>query len=362
MPIFKLSTRTIMTTTTTTTTTRTIKPKVLRLGITHYAQHKWDELSKIAEIIDCQSTNREEFIYDLQNKYKDITNISRTFASIKQTGRFDNELAKHMPITLKTINHCGAGYDQIDVIPFTKIGVQISNVTIPVESPTADTAIYLVLSCMRNFQMGHNMLVNGAWPQFKKKSSHAFSIGHSPEDKIVGILGMGGIGRAIRDRLKPFGFSKIVYHNRNKLSKELEAGAEYLSMDELFNQSDIIIVSVPLNIHTTHLINKSSIVEKMKDGVIIINTARGAVIDEKVLPDLIKSGKIGSFGADVFEHEPQVSSELYDLPQVVSLPHMGTYTVEAIRNMESWVVDNIESYIKTGKVKTIVPEQYNTFL
>ena len=99
----------------------------------------------------------------------------------------------------------------------------------------------------------------------------------------------------------------------------------------------------------------------MKDGVILINTARGAVIDEKVLPELIKSGKIGSFGADVFENEPEVSPELYELPQVVSLPHMGTYTVEAVRNMESWVVDNIESYIKTGKVRTIVPEQYNAF-
>ena len=80
-----------------------------------------------------------------------------------------------------------------------------------------------------------------------------------------------------------------------------------------------------------------------------------------MLPELIKSGKIGSFGADVFENEPEVSPELYELPQVVSLPHMGTYTVEAVRNMESWVVDNIESYIKTGKVKTIVPEQYNVF-
>ena len=116
--IFKLSTRTIMTS----TTTNSIKPKVLRLGITHYAQHKWDQLSKIAEIIDCESTIREEFIHDLQTKYNDITNISRTFASIKQTGRFDNELAKHMPTTLKAISHCGAGYDQIDVTPFTEIG------------------------------------------------------------------------------------------------------------------------------------------------------------------------------------------------------------------------------------------------
>ncbi|EMG46241.1 GOR1 Glyoxylate reductase 1 [Candida maltosa Xu316] len=335
--------------------TTTIRPKVLRLGKIEFAQDKWAEISQFAEVIDCESQTRKEFINDLQTKYNDITNIARTYASVEQTGRFDAELAQYMPKSLVSLSHNGAGYDQIDVQPFTDRGIQVSNVTVPVEGPTAVTAVYLVLSCLRNYQEGHQILVNGGWDE--KKCGGA-KLGHSPEGKVVGILGMGGIGRAIRDRLEPFGFSKILYHNRKPLAKDLEGNAQYATKEELFKQADIICISVPLNEHTRHSVNKEAI-GQMKDGVIIVNTARGAVIDEQVLPELIKSGKIGAFGADVFEHEPKISPELYELPQVVSLPHMGTHTYEAIKNMEVWVAENVESCIKTGKVKTIVPEQYN---
>lgn len=94
--------------------TTAVRPKVLRLGNIDFAQAKWDEVAKIADVIDCESQNREEFIKDLQTKYKDITNIARTYASVKQTGRFDAELASHMPQSLKSVSHNGAGYDQID--------------------------------------------------------------------------------------------------------------------------------------------------------------------------------------------------------------------------------------------------------
>ena len=91
---------------------------------------KWDEVAQIADVIDCESQNREEFIKDLQTKYSDITNIARTYASVEQTGRFDAELAQHMPKTLVSLSHNGAGYDQIDVQPFTDKGIQVSNVTV----------------------------------------------------------------------------------------------------------------------------------------------------------------------------------------------------------------------------------------
>ncbi|RLV92991.1 Glyoxylate reductase 1 [Spathaspora sp. JA1] len=335
--------------------TTSSRPKVLRLGSVEFAHEKWAQLAEIAEVIQSTSQTRQEFLEDLSEKYNDVTHIARTFASVEQTGRFDEELASHLPHSVVSVSHNGAGYDQIDVDAFTARGVQVSNVTVPVEGPTADTAVYLVLSCLRNFQQGHNILASGGWDD--KKCGGA-ALGRNPESKVVGILGMGGIGRAIRDRLIPFGFKKIIYHNRSQLKSELENGAEYVSYDELLSQSDIICLSIPLNSKTRHSIDKQ-VIEKMKDGVIIVNTARGAIIDEAILPELIKSGKIGAFGSDVFEHEPQVSPELYSLPNVVSLPHMGTHSVDAIKNMEEWVVENVETCIKTGKVKTIVPEQYN---
>ncbi|KAI3405281.1 GOR1 [Candida oxycetoniae] len=330
-----------------------VKPRVLRVGKIEYAQEKWAQIADLVEVVDCESANREEFLKDLGGKYNDITNVLRTFASVSQTGRFDEEVAAHMPKTLISLSHTGAGYDQVDIEPFTKRGVQVSNVTVPVEAPTADTAVWLTLTCLRNFQQGHDLLVKGNW--LKEKSAGA-KLAHSPEGKSIGILGMGGIGKAIRDRLKPFGFKKILYYNRSQLAAKAENGAEYVTREELFKQSDIIVISVPLNANTRHSIDKKAI-EQMKDGVILINTSRGAVINESQLPELIKSGKIGSFGADVFEHEPEVSKELIDLPNVVSLPHMGTYTYEATKNMEEWAAENVLTCLKTGKVLSIVPEQ-----
>ncbi|KAK6457303.1 alpha-ketoisocaproate reductase [Scheffersomyces xylosifermentans] len=337
------------------TTSSAVKPKVLRLGKIEFAQAKWDEVAKVAEVIDCTSQNRDEFFEDLKTKYSDITNIARTFASVKQTGRFDEELASHLPPSVKSVSHNGAGYDQIDPEPFSKRNIQVSNVTIPVEAPTADTAVFLLLSTLRNYQIGHNLLVEGKWPIGKCGGA---PLGRLPESQVVGILGMGGIGRAIRDRLKPFGFQKIIYHNRSRLSKDLEQDTEYVSFDELISSSDIILISIPLNPKTHHSINKE-VISKMKDGVILINTARGAIINEQELIVELKNGKVGSFGSDVFEFEPEVPKELYNLPNVVSLPHMGTHAFEAIKNMEEFVAENVLEYLYTGKVKTIVPEQYN---
>lgn len=330
-------------------------PKVLRLGEIAFGNKKWQEIKKIAEVIDCTSTNRKQFFEDLKTKYNNVSVITRTFYSAEYTGRFDEELASHLPSSVKAVCHTGAGYDQIDVEPFTKRGIQVSNVTTPVEAPTADTAIFLVLSALRNFQIGHNLAVAGKWPSDKCGGA---KLGHDPEGKTIGILGMGGIGRAIRDRLVPFNFSKIVYYNRTQLKPELEGCAEYVSFDDLISKSDVICISVPLNTHTRHLINNETI-SKMKDGVVIVNTARGAVIHEEQLYEHLKSGKIGAFGSDVFEFEPEVSPELLALPNCVSLPHMGTHTYEAVANMEEFVAENVDNFLKTGKVNTIVPEQYN---
>lgn len=329
------------------------RPKVLRLGSWRGSQAKWDELAHIAYIVDCDSPNRTQFIEDLKGKYSDVTNIARTFASARQTGRFDAELTAALPKSLVLISHCGAGYDQVDVQPLIERNIQLSNVTTPVEGPTATTAVFLTLAALRNYQEGHNLLMEGKWPTAKCAGA---ALGHEPEGKVVGIIGMGGIGRAIRDRLVPFGFEKIVYYNRSRLSAELEKDAEYVSFDDLLLQSDVVLVSVPLNAHTRHLVNGETI-SKMKDGVVIVNTARGAVIDEAALTKSLKLGKVGAFGSDVFEFEPEVSKEILEIPSVVSLPHMGTHTYEAVRGLEEFVVANVRSHIETGKVMTVVPEQ-----
>lgn len=329
-----------------------LKPKVLWIGRKTYAKSGWEELSKVAQVEFCTSKNRKEFISDLKGKYQDVVSIARSF-ELDQTGKFDEELINQLPASVKSISHCGAGYDQVEVEPLIKRNIQLSNVTTPVEAPTADTAIYLILSTLRNFQQSHHLLLEGKWTPDNK--SAGASLGHLPAYRSVGILGMGGIGRAIRDRLIPFGFKQINYYNRSRLPPELEGDCQYLSFDELISQSDIICVSVPLNAKTHHLINKSAM-DKMKSDAIIINTARGAVIDELELLEKLKNHQLGGFGADVFEHEPEVPKQLLQLPNVVSLPHMGTHAHESHVEMEQFVIDNVKTFLSTGKLMTVVPE------
>jgi glyoxylate reductase len=153
-----------------------------------------------------------------------------------------------------------------------------------------------------------------------------FQLGHDPKNKVLGILGMGGIGSAVATRAKAFGMT-IQYHNRHQLPAEKEQGAKYVSFEELLKTSDVLSLNLSLNASTRHIIAKAQF-DAMKDGVIIINTARGALIDEAALVDALKSKKVWSAGLDVFEEEPKIHPGLLEADNVVLLPHIGTGTSE----------------------------------
>lgn len=336
---------------------------VLRLGPTRFAQQAWSDLvsKNNVNVVETEATNRKQFISELKKgKFANVDFITRTFESFKQTGMMDKELLKLIKenTKVKAISHNGAGYDQVDAVECGNLDIQLSNVPSLVDDATADTAVYLLLGAMRNFQLSSENMKKGLW---KTQKCGGTPIGHDPEHKILGILGMGGIGRTIRDRLAPFGFSKILYHNRHRLSQDLEKGATYCKTpEELFKEADVISISVPLNKNTKHIINEKSL-GLMKDGVFIVNTARGPVIDEVALKKTLKSGKVAAFGADVWENEPNVDAELIGLPNVSCLPHMGTHTVETMKAMEEFVVKNVQTYIDTNRVLTMVPELKDKF-
>lgn len=331
--------------------TSTTKPKVLLCGTIEHAHKEWEELGEIAQLEVLEgSLERDKFIEALKTKYNDVTAIYRTLFSVTQTGRFDKELIAELPPTLKYICNFGAGYDQIDVDALTERNIQLSNTPNAVDRGTADTAFFLTLGILRNFAWGAHQLRQNVWLK-------DVELGHDPVSKVLGIVGMGGIGRAYRDRAKAFGFKKIIYYNRRRLSPELEKDSEYCSsLDELFKQADVISLSVPLNSETKHLINKDTIA-KMKDNVYIVNTARGPVIDEDALVEGLESGKIAGAGLDVFEHEPKIHPGLLNNHKTLLLPHMGTHSVESRYDMEKLVLDNIRSALTTGKVITMVSEQ-----
>ena len=156
-------------------------------------------------------------------------------------------------------------------------------------------------------------------------------------------------------RARAFGM-KIVYHNRSRLSTELEGDAKYVSFDELLAQSDVLSLNLSLNAKTRHIISVTEF-DKMKDGVIIINTARGALINENDLVKALESGKVASAGLDVFENEPKVNEGLLGNDRVILLPHIGTNTWETQRDMELLVLHNLENAVDTGELLTPIPEQ-----
>lgn len=181
--------------------------------------------------------------------------------------------------------------------------------------------MFLIIGALRNFNTSILSLREGKWRGDPKPA-----YGHDPQGKTLGILGMGGIGRNLKRKAEAFGM-KVIYHNRRKLSDELADDAEYVSFDELLARSDVLSLNLPLNANTRHIIGPKEF-EKMKDGIVIVNTARGAVMDEDALVKALDSGKVLSAGLDVFEEEPKVHPGLLKNPRVLLVPHMGTFSIE----------------------------------
>lgn len=165
---------------------------------------------------------------------------------------------------------------------------------------------------------------------------------------------MGRIGRAIKKRADPFGLVTR-YHNRRPLPEDEAAGAEYVSFDKLLAESDVISVNVPLNAGTRHLIGAGEIA-RMKDGVVIVNTARGAIIDEAALADALESGKVGAAGLDVYEREPVVNEKLLRQERALMVPHLGTHTTETLAKMEAWAMENARRAVLGEPLLSPVPE------
>ncbi|KAH8803283.1 D-isomer specific 2-hydroxyacid dehydrogenase [Xylogone sp. PMI_703] len=326
------------------------KPAVLLIDRVAHVQKEWEDCAEFATLKVFKGKTRQEFFEALQNgSYDDVVALYRSNDSTSLTGPFDEELVTKLPKSLKYICHNGAGYDNIDVSACTAKGIQVSSTPVAVNAATADVALFLLLGALRRVHKPYAAIRAGQW------RGSSFQLGYDPQEKALGILGMGGIGREVANRARAFGM-KIQYHNRSRLSPDLEKDAKYVSFDELIATSDVLSLNLSLNKNTAGIIGKKEF-EKMKDGVIIINTARGKLIDENALVAALDSGKVFSAGLDVYEEEPKVHEGLLNNPNVVLLPHIGTATKETQRHMELLVLENLRSAVLKGELVTPVPEQ-----
>ncbi|RMZ87364.1 hypothetical protein DV736_g5409, partial [Chaetothyriales sp. CBS 134916] len=308
------------------------KPTVLLIGPLVHCNESWYHLGTKYELKEFREGTRPEFIARCKTgEYNNVVGLYRSNMSISETGSFDQEMVDELPRSLKYICHNGAGYDNIDV-------------------EASDVGIFLMLGALRQAQKPLEAIRAGQW-----RGNTA--LGHDPKGKVLGILGMGGIGRleAMAHRARAFG-CKIIYHNRARLPAKLEGDARYVSFDELLAHSDILSLNLALNAATRHIISEREFA-KMKDGVVIVNTARGALINEKDLVAALNSGKVASAGLDVFEHEPQLDQGLIQSKKAFILPHIGTNTYETQRAMELLVLQNLESAVDGKGLLTQIAEQ-----
>ncbi|KAK2762182.1 hypothetical protein FQN54_001191 [Arachnomyces sp. PD_36] len=321
----------------------------LLIGDITHARKEWEDFASILTLKEFGSGTREDFLKNCrEGKYDDVVAIYRSNASTGLTGPFNKELLSVLPKTLKYICHNGAGYDNIDIPACTQHGIAVSSTPVAVNNATADIAIFLMIGALRQAYVPVSAIRERRW-QGKT------SLGHDPNGKILGILGMGGIGSEVARRASAFGM-KIYYHNRTQLSPSKEGNATYVSFDELLAKSDVLSLNLALNSSTRHIIGAAEF-QKMKDGVVLVNTARGALIDEKALVAALDSGKVLSAGLDVYEREPEVEEGLLNNPKVMLLPHIGTATYETQKEMEILVLDNLRSSLEKGEMITQVPEQ-----
>lgn len=245
--------------------------------------------------------------------------------STSVTGKFDQELIEALPASVRFLAHNGAGYDNIDVAACTRRGILVSHCPRVVDEATADTAVFLILAALREFNNGIMAIRSGRWTGLVPPEP----LGHDPQGKVLGILGFGGIGRCLARKMAVFGM-RTIYHNRTPLLEEALANdgvVEYVSFDELLARSDVLSLNLPLNAGTRNIISTAEF-HKMKRGIVIVNTARGGVLDEEALASAIDAGIVSSVGLDVYQSEPDIHPSLVKNPRVCLLPHMGTSTVE----------------------------------
>ncbi|ODT86153.1 D-glycerate dehydrogenase [Phenylobacterium sp. SCN 70-31] len=258
------------------------------------------------------------------------------------TDRIDSALIEKAGENLKLIANFGAGVDHIDVAAANAKGIIVTNTPGVLTEDTADLTLTLMMATLRRVIEGANAVQAGEFTGW----APTWMLGRRITGKRLGIVGMGRIGSAVARRAKAFGL-QIHYHNRKPVSHlvadELEA-TYWDSLDQMLARVDIVSVHAPATPASFHLLSGRRL-KLLQPHAIVINTARGSLIDEESLTELLAQGKIAGAGLDVFEQEPRINPKLLKLPNAVLLPHMGSATVEARVDMGEKVIINIKTWM-----------------
>lgn len=261
------------------------------------------------------------------------------------TEKIDEEVLTSAGNDLKAVCNVAVGYNNIEIAACKNKNVLVTNTPGVLTDATADIAMALILMTTRRLSEGERVIRKQepwAWGMF-------YMLGSSIQNQTLGILGMGQIGIATALRAKSFGM-KIIYTRRNRLDEkvEKELSAQYVSLDELLQQSDIVSLHCPYSTETHHLISDAQL-SKMKKTSYLINTARGPIVNEEALANALINKTIAGAGLDVYENEPKVNEKLLKLDNVVLLPHLGSATVETRTAMATTAANNALEILSGNK-------------
>ena len=234
--------------------------------------------------------------------------------------KFDEAILAQCP-GLKVISNIAVGYNNIDVAACTKRGIRVTNTPGVLDDTTADLTWALLMATARRIAEADAYVRRGEW---KIAFGVQYFLGQDIHHATLGIIGMGRIGQAVARRARGFDM-RVIYHNRTRLDAEAEQGlgVEWAERDALLAQSDFVVVMAPYSQATHHLVGAAEIA-KMKPTAILVNTARGGIVDDAALVAALKEGRIAGAGLDVFEGEPNLHAGYLGLPNVVLTPHIGS--------------------------------------
>ncbi|MSO74536.1 MAG: D-glycerate dehydrogenase [Alphaproteobacteria bacterium] len=261
------------------------------------------------------------------------------------------ELVGQLPDSLKIIACFTAGYDHVNVEAVRQRGLTLTNAPDRLTESTADIALLLMLGAARRAGEGEALMrEKGDWSGWHT----LFMAGHDVHHKRLGIIGMGRIGRAVAKRARAFDMT-IHYHNRTRLAPKLEARAIFHStVESLLPVSDFLSLNCPLTPETCDLLNAARIA-LLPNGAIVVNTARGDVVDDDALIAALKSGKLAAAGLDVYKGEPgQINPGYSKLPNTFLLPHLGSATLETRTGMGMNALDNLDAFFAGKRPPNLV--------
>ena len=297
---------------------------------------------KLSELFETK-LNLDDKIYSAQEIIEGSKDCDGILSSV--TDPINSDTISKLSSSIKIIANGAVGFGNIDFKVARAKGISVTNTPDVLTDATADIQILLLLGASRKAYEGRIAAETQNW-----KWSWNFLLGKQMSNKRLGILGMGRIGRAVARRAKGFGM-KIHYHNRSKLSPDLEDGAIYhKNLKSLFEQSEFLSINCPATPETTKIINKETL-SYLKDNSVVANAARGDVVDDDAMVEALKSRKVFAYGLDVYNGEPKIHPEYLKLKNIFLLPHLGSATKRTRWDMAYRATQNLQDFFE-GKEPT----------